>query len=234
MNNNKVLLSPTSIADFMECPYRFYLRKIKLVPALKPFWKEAVEFGTLVHETIQRYYEIIPKDLTPKEVSIYLSKARHDIGAELTERYERQLRGFERFEKQRLGWSFETKPVAVEKYYEKYPFCGIVDVLFRKGRKLIVVDWKTGYGGNINTNYMIQGMVYRILTDADEVYFVFLEYGLVQKLPKIDKKWFQQQVNNIIKALKTNNFKKNREKCKYCPYQIYCKLEEIKVTIWEL
>jgi len=232
---DKILLSPSSIGEYLGCPYKYYLDKILKVTPLQPMFKEALDFGHLVHEAIKHYYEIIPIDITPKMVKLYISKAIKDVGGVITDRLEIQLRGFAKFERERLTWGLNPKPVAVEQMFEKPPLHGVVDALFRKGRDYVVVDWKTGYRAVIDEGYALQGMAYKYLTDAKEMYFVFLQYGQVLKLPNYSFDWFWNKVQSVINGIKNKRFNRLRgEQCKYCEFQIYCKLAEEGITIWQI
>jgi len=229
----RLLLSPSSVVLFSKCPYAFYLHKIKNIPPIQPYHREAVEFGRNVHQIIAKYYELIPESMTSSQIYIYLAKAIKEVVGYVDERLQRQMEGFAKFEKQRLGWSFSVKPVAIEKEYVKPPLKGIVDAVFRRGDKLVVVDWKSGYTGRITNEMAIQGMIYKYLTGADEVYFVFLQYGYVQKLPNYDMKWLVDQLKKIGEAVDSNRFPKNKENCETCEYQLYCKFEELGWTVWD-
>jgi len=233
-----MMLSPTGINTYRKCPRKFYFY-IKRAPTLVPAFKEALEFGKTIHEIIAHYYEIIPEDLVPDEVKIWVRKAMidiiHDEMPEMRQRIEKQLLNFIAFEKKRLTWHMSVRPVAVEKEFVKDSVHGIVDALFRRGNDLVVVDWKTGKGqADLTDDIIVQLNVYMWLTGAKTAYALFLEYGTFREVPyKID-------IEELVQTIKEDKrFLPNRgSHCKFCEYQILCmrmdNLININESMWWL
>ncbi len=219
----KKYISPHSIALYNKCPrmFYYYIHEYKSLPPPE-YYKPPLEFGTLIHKIIAKYYELIPDTLVPTEILIHLKKAFNELWnvkyEPFRERVEKQLMNFVKFEKQRLSWHFNAKPVAVEKEFVKGRVHGIVDALFRKGDDLVVVDWKTGYvTAAYNDDINVQLNVYMWLTGAKEAYVVYLEYGYWEKIEKIN-------IEEIIKMiLSDNTYAPLRgPQCDTCPYQFIC------------
>jgi len=233
---SKLLLSPYAINLYRTCPYKYYLEYHTNVPKLPSFFEYELRIGYYVHQIIKTYYEIIPNSITPGEVQLYVARAFKEVGLE-DDRLMRSLKGFIRFEKQRLSWHINPKPIAIEKEYIKKPLHGIVDAVFRKGKKVIVVDWKTGWKQSSDTlseDLAIQGMTYKYLTEADEVWFIFLRFNTYTKMPNYSMDWFFNIVKEVYNGIVNNKFPKKRVNCDLCEYNIYCWLEDRRLTIWDL
>jgi len=228
-----MLISPTMINTFIECPYKYYLAYEK---QLTPLWKPSYEFGRKLHATISEYYNSLHENITPNEVPLYLSIASKKTGLN-TEMYRRYLDNFVEFEKQRLSWHINPKPIAIEKEFTRKPFKGIIDAMFRKGDNNIIVDWKTGF---VKSNpardeqLTLQGNIYLYLTGAKELYFIFLAYGHYEKV-EYSEEFLRNRIVKFLEALKTRNFPKVLdERCKLCEFNAHCLSEEYKVVWWEL
>lgn len=216
-------ISPHGIARFKECPFKFYLHYTGRKP-LETYWREAAEFGKAIHEIIAEYYRTLPVSITPQGAQGHLAaifNKRWPVTlTHLRQRAERQLMNFLRFEKRRLTWRIDPRPVAVEKEYTKGQVHGIVDALFRAPNgELIVVDWKTGRSrARLTEDIVVQMNVYMYLTGARRAYALFLEFGEWYEVrPTID-------VEKIVKELLSMPDYPPRPGpwCRTCEYQFAC------------
>jgi len=241
MSQGKIILSPSEIIMYNQCPARYYYYKHG-VPSIT---LEPLEFGKDIHNIIKRYYQIIPQGISPKEVKLYLTKASRDVIGEgpIIDKMLYHLQGFLKFEEDRIGsWHINSRPIAIEKRYTKQfldgvSLKGVIDAIFRKMDRVVVVDWKTGYGYNPQIDYKlaIQGMVYKYLVNADEVYFIFLRFGIYRKMPDYDFEWLKGIVEDVVKNISSHKFDWNiEEHCESCPYNLYCNFHRRGWTIWNL
>jgi len=215
--------SPSSLITYYTCPYKFKLAYVDQVKPLPPP-KEMV-FGRTVHEILAKYYEIIPESVTSKEVPLFLAQALKETGTE-AEGLEEILRGFRRFEEKRLSWNLSPKPVAIEKYFEKGIFQGVVDAIFKRfDGKLVGVDWKTGKVDLDNVKFIIAGFIYTYIANLDEMVFVPLFSGYEVKLTSKELAQFKSVLVEVLSGIKSKNFeKKVGEQCKHCEYSLACNL----------
>jgi len=220
-----MLISPSSITRFVECPEKFWLsRECKPLP-LKT---EVMEFGYVLHQIIAEYYKMLmsSNNVTPSEFEAKLAVAAKKCGIneQLFKRYRWHFKNFLSFENKRISWSVDIKPVAVEKKFTKKPFYGIVDAIFKKEDGYIVVDWKSGKSyENLPDYYKIQGCVYRYITGISDVVFYFLIDGTYKRIEVTDCQEITGKVNEILTAVKKGvRYKKRGEHCKMCEYQIAC------------
>jgi len=235
--NDDLLLSPSSINDFIQCPAKFwYSRWYKRLPIKT----ETMEFGLTLHEIIAKYYNLIPENLTPTECFMYIRKAVEEVvGSQslsvVLRKFSWHLKQFEKFEKQRLSWHINPKPLAVEKKYIKPPFMGIVDAIFKRDGKLVVVDWKSGRApSELPEYYTIQGCIYAYLTNADEIIFYFLTSGRFLRIEYKHCNEVKQKILDVINQIKEGVFTKNRgSHCKECPVQIPCYIDDLNLKLLE-
>ena len=228
-----MLISPTMVNTFIECPYKYYLAYEKMV---NPLWKPSYEFGSKLHAVVKEYYNGIGGNITPNEVPLYLSIAVKKVGIDV-EMYRRYLDNFAQFEKQRLTWHINPKPISVEKEYVRKPFKGVVDAVFRGRDGVVIVDWKTGFH-KVNPvrdeQLMLQGNIYMYLVGAREMYFIFLSYGHHEKV-EYNEGFLRGKVMEFVEALKKNSFERIvDDRCKQCEYNIPCFFEMYNVGWWDL
>ncbi|MEM4534976.1 MAG: PD-(D/E)XK nuclease family protein [Desulfurococcaceae archaeon] len=220
-----IKFSPSSLVTYYTCPYKFKLAYIDQVKPLPP--AEKLVFGSKVHEVLAKYYEIIPETISTKEIPLFLSQAVKEVGGDFKE-LEGVLRGFCRFEEKRLTWNLNPKPVAVEKYFEKGIFCGVIDAIFRRfDGKLVGVDWKSGKVRLDNVSFIIPGFIYTYIANLDEMIFVPLFSGHEERLTVKELIQFKSVITEILNGIKSEKFeKKETDDCKRCEYSLACKLEE--------
>ena len=223
MNNLSELLrlvSYSKMATYKECPFKFYLA---YVLQEKPLYKPVYALGQEVHRIIAEYYRSLPDAVTPKEVSMYVTQAAKKLGLDAYLNTS-LIQNFIRFEEDRLSWHINPKPIAIEKYYVKEPFEGIVDVLFMDKKGMVVVDWKTSlYKGVVGWEKMrLQANIYMYLTGARRALF----YGLVQGRTEefeYDEAYLTGQLKAFRENVLANRFERNvGEHCYTCEYNIQC------------
>jgi len=228
-----MIVSPTAVNTFLECPYKYYLAYEQL---LTPLYKPVYDFGRKIHAMIAEYYNSLPEYLTPNEVPMYLSIAVKKVGIDV-DTYRRYLDNFVAFEKQRLSWNISPKPLAIEKEFVKKPFKGVIDAMFKKGKDIVIVDWKTGFTRHNpirDEQLTLQGNIYLYITGAKELYFIFLSYGHHEKL-EYDENFLRNKIVKFLEAIKTKNFPKVLdERCRNCEFNAHCLSEEYKLNWWEL
>jgi len=224
------MYSPTALNTYIDCPYKYYLA---YVVEAKPIPKKEYEYGKTVHKLIATYYNIIPDRLTTGEIPLFLAQAIHKSG-ETIDDVEVALRGFRKFEENRLTWNINSRPVHVEKYFERGMFKGIVDVIFKKlNGSLVGIDWKSSWELNIkNVHYIIQGFIYIYIAQLDEMIFVPIFSGKEIKVTRQELIEFKNIVKDLIEGIRQKKFNKSEgEQCRTCEYSLACKLGE---NYWEV
>jgi CRISPR/Cas system-associated exonuclease Cas4 (RecB family) len=216
-----MLISPTMLNTFIECPYKYYLAYVEY---LKPQWKPAYEIGKNLHTIIENYYKELTDSITPSEVSLYVSSVvkRLNLDPEL---YKTYLNNFVKIEQQRLSWHINPKPLAIEQEYIRPPFRGVIDAMFMKGNDKVIIDWKTGFhkpNPIRDKQLMVQGNIYLYITGAKEVYFAFLSYGNIEKV-MYDEDELKPVLRDFFTSIKTYDYPRMiGENCKNCEYNIPC------------
>lgn len=225
-------LSPSALTIYYKCPYKFklaYIDKFKPLPPL-----EKVLFGRVLHEIIAKYYEIIPENLSSKEIPLFLSQAIKSVGANI-DNFNTQLKFFRIFEEQRLKWNLVTKPLAIEKEFSRGIFHGIIDVIFKKfDGRLVGIDWKSGNVDFNNINYVLAGFIYIYIANLDEIIFISLNTGMQNRLSKNELNQFKESIINILKGIKERKFDKNEgDQCYTCEYSLACQCGENYEADWD-
>jgi len=231
-------VSPTKINMYVKCPQMcyYYIKKAphRYIPAL--------EIGKNIHSIIEKYYEIIPSKISPSSVMQFIKRAINESGFRIDVILSNNIDEIERFadfEK----WRIKNKignPKYVEKAFSKDVFYGIIDCML-DGNEKIVVDWKTGYMyGVLNTDMIRQGLIYKYITGADDVIFVFLSSKngtIFKRLGKraefagitIDK--LRNIANDIING---KFYRREGSICNSCMYNITCNLDKRNMCLWDI
>lgn len=220
-----MLIAPSGITRFLECPEKFWL---SLNHKPLPIKTELMEQGIAIHEVIAEYYRSLMSadGITPSEFESKLAVATKKCGMsdQMVKRFKWHLRNFLEFEYKRVSWSTSIKPIAVEKRFEKPPFKGIIDAMFKKGKDLIVVDWKSGKTyHSLPDWYKIQGCIYKYITGADEVVFYFLRSGSYVRLQHEDCREISPTISKVLTDIKNGvRYKREGKHCLTCEYAIAC------------
>jgi CRISPR/Cas system-associated exonuclease Cas4 (RecB family) len=220
-----LLLSPSAVLRFIECPEKFWL-SLECKPL--PLKTDAQIFGLKLHEIIATYYSMLlrSESVTPSEFEPKLMAAAKKCGIseQLFNKYKWHFKNFIKFEMQRVSWHIDIKPIAVEQRVEKPPFKGIIDAIFRKGDDIVVVDWKSGFFPTMLPDYYkIQGCIYKYLTGASEVLFYFLRNGSYHRLQIEDCEAIEATVKKVLDSISRGiRYRKEGEHCKVCEYQLAC------------
>lgn len=220
-----MLISPSGILRFIQCPEKFWL-SISCKPL--PLKTDVMVFGCNLHEIIAEYYRMLIKSdsitLSELEAKLVVAARKHGVGEQLYKKYRWHFKNFIKFEYERVGWNVDIKPIAVEKEFEKPPFRGTVDAIFKKGDGYVIVDWKSGsLYEDLPDFYKIQGCVYRYITGIDDVVFYFLGNGRYRRLVLNDCEDVSDIVSRVLNDIKNNvRYLNEGEHCRYCEYQIAC------------
>jgi len=228
-----VLISPTTLSTFTECPYKF---KILYVDSRRPLFKPEYEFGRRVHAVIAEYYRLLPDDATPSDVPMVLGQAIKRVFGVVDEAVVRYLRGFESFERQRLSWHINPKPLAFEAEVRRGQLRGVVDAIFKRQGEIVVVDWKTGMARDptMDDHLRIQGNVYMYLTGAREIYFIFVRYGTWHRLV-YDEEYLRGVLSRFLEAYNKGDYRRREgPHCERCEVGLHCYFDRYGISWWEL
>jgi len=221
-----MLISPSGVMRFLECPEKFWLStECKPLPLKTP----AMEFGYDLHQIIAEYYKLLMRsnNVTPAELEAKLAVAarKRGVSEQMYNKYKWHFRNFINFEYERISWHVDIKPVAVEKKFRKAPFYGIVDAIFRKDDGYIIVDWKSGssYGDELSDYYRIQGCIYKYITGIDEMAFYFLKNGTYKRVKYDDCQKVADKVKKVVESVRKGvRYRVEGKHCKMCEFQIAC------------
>lgn len=228
-----LVVSPTMLSTFNTCPYKY---KILYVDRRVPLTKPEYEFGKKIHAIIAEYYKLLPEDATPNDIPITLGQAIKRVVGTVDEAIVKYLSGFEEFERHRLSWHINPKPVAFEVEMRRGHLCGVVDAIFKRNGENIVVDWKTGLvrDPSVDEHLKIQGNIYMYLTGAREIYFIFIRYGMWHKLV-YDENFITSKLSRFAEAVSRNDYPRNEgPACERCEVSLHCYFDKYGIKWWEL
>jgi hypothetical protein len=227
------MISPTMLSVFNECPYKF---KIIYVDNRRPMYKPEFEFGKTIHRIIAEYYKLLPSDATPSDVPMILGSAIKRVMGYLDENVVRYFRCFENFEKQRLSWHINPKPLFFEAEVKRGQLRGVIDAAFKRNGQTIIVDWKTGMDRDptVDERLKIQGNFYMYLLDAKEMYFVFIRHSTFHKLT-YDEDFLREKLKAFLDACNKNDYQRREgHHCERCEVNLHCYFDKYGLRWWEL
>ena len=206
--NNKMLLSYSSLNDFYECRFKFYLNRVlKISPYKQTF---LAYIGSMFHyvlehmdnninDSINNFIKENPYDFSEKE-KFFKEKLTKDLDIIVS-----YIKEFEE------KTSLKTK-LTEQKYYYKIKgklditLMGIIDKLYMNSDKFVLVDYKTG-DTKINLNNVINGLsmqlpIYALLVSKNEekeLLGFFLQNILETKFNHNDALTVIEQKENSLK-----------------------------------
>jgi len=262
-------LSVTHLNNYLDCPVKFYYQNLIRVPAAKG---ESMAFGSAVHSTLQALFEKMRANdntFPPKEIML--------------EDFERfMLRNRESFTKEQYTRKMEYGGKILPAYYDYYinkwnkvviveknirnvevegvPLNGKLDKLEFDGKKVNVVDYKTGRYENakkklkgpvgddkIGGDYWRQAVFYKILLDNQKYNdwdAVSAEFDFIEPvkneykaekivITKEDIAIVLGQITDTWEKIQNHEFSKgcNKDDCQWCDF---VKENEMKVALHEL
>lgn len=242
MRNTKIInilpLSPSSLLTFQSCPFKFWCSKDHNIIPLPQKDNIYALFGRNLHKLIQEYYIKVMQakefgtDNIHPTLSDVIGQQTPVLGIEnINKGYTTHLRNFEDFEEDRI--KNEWKVLGVEKRIVSKGLKGFIDAVFqdREG-KIIVVDWKTG---KWKDDFLIQGMIYKLLSKADEVMFFYSLNGIEHNLTEKELIRGKAMGNDILRQIKQGvNERRRNFFCSSCEYSLVCGLSEVGMKIEEV
>lgn len=238
MAEKKHKVSPSSINQFFQCPFKWKLLHLDKVQRIV-VKNEKRDLGTNIHEIIASYYKYIGNNPTPEKIE-KTARSALATGFEPTlKKFEKQagemIENFIEFEKSRLN--NYVRPRVIEKNLETGDFKGIIDYFDGKN----VIDWKTGALMQIDENQMRQGKIYEILLRENglikdgqkvNISFVTLKNGRVLTLPLVTEAWLMEQKKRMDRIIKSGRFSRIRSGlCNWCECQVICEFAGEK--LWD-
>lgn len=215
----KKLLSKSSINLYLQCPYKWKLQYIDLIPSKS---SPAQERGIKIHEKIEKFY----KDMRP------------DV----------DLKHFIKLEHRRIKSCFKNGKLEKKYFYplfqelklssEELGFKGIIDAVYINPEDdgIIVMDWKTGKFDNSKIeDYRLELAIYAELlrdsgkvdsvdywglyfTDQDKLFFEKVDKEYIKKMYKIVDE-VRQKIDSGLFYPQENQF------CYWCEHKTMCKKE---------
>jgi DNA helicase-2/ATP-dependent DNA helicase PcrA len=257
---NKLLenysLSVTHLSNYLECPIKFYYQNLIRVPAAK---SESMAFGSAIHSTLQALFEKMKennntfpsKQTMLNDYTVYMHRNRESFTKEQFKR--------------RLEYGEKILPPYYDFYINKWnkivslelnirnvevkgvPLNGKLDKLEFDGKKVNVVDYKTGRYDNakkklvppnestpVGGDYWRQAVFYKILLDnqkrndwvAETSEFDFIEpvkdeYKKEKlNISEKDIEIVTSQITDTWRKIQNHEFNKGcgKEDCHWCNF----------------
>lgn len=230
-------LSAHSINLYRDCPRKYLYYYDDSIEPLPHKYEDEMRVGRKVHKTIENFYEANPgkKEKTKNDILMLLARAMDNLEKEESfeneDRMFNNMKGFIEFEIWRR--KNELKLISAEEFIEDDDICGRIDAIFKTRTKKICVDFKTGYNSTIDETKRIQAMVYKLLADWDDFFFVYTIWNDKKKVKDKGEDWIRGIVEEVKRGISENGFERDEgEKCKECEFSIYCKAEKSGFDIW--
>jgi DNA helicase-2/ATP-dependent DNA helicase PcrA len=264
---NKLLenysLSVTHLNNYLDCPVKFYYQNLIRVPAAK---SEYMAFGSAIHLTLQALFERMKannntfpdKETVVSDFKEYMARNRESF---TKEQFKRRIEYGEKILPAYYDFYIDkwNKIVIVERNMRNIevkgvPLNGKLDKLEFDGKKVNVVDYKTGKYENakkklkrpseaepLGGDYWRQAVFYKILLDNQKVndwQAVSSEFDFIEpvkdeyKAEKViisqeDIDTVTEQITDTWKKIQNHEFTKGcgKEDCHWCNFVKHNKLD---------
>lgn len=238
---SEIILSPSAMETFSECPKRFeyaYIFKVKILPS------QSLSFGNSIHNTLRDIYKIIQnkKLITEKLIADNYQNNWQEEGYVSKSEKERAYQlGLEAIKK--IIKNDKIMPSEIEKkFHEQLGECkisGRIDRIDDQGEYLEIIDYKTSDGRkktiselNQNIPLSIYAMYISKLNPHQKIK-LSLHYILSNRKITVDltaqrlalkREKIYDICKRINQAIKTHNFiaSPSDYKCKICAYKSIC------------
>lgn len=154
-------LSKSKILDYLQCHLKY---RYKHVEKIEGVTIPQMEYGREVHETIEKFYKSIDAEFLPTNSGEIMQQVRKHA-----KEYTTEINNFVKFNETAISSNGKQwQPIAVEqKYYdEQTDFVGVIDAVFKKDSKILILDFKTSsYNKEYISNYRFELAGYAMLWD---------------------------------------------------------------------
>jgi len=234
--------SPSEIGEWIACPTRWWKRRSG-APRIA-VEKKYMDFGTLFHDAIKEYYEVIterpPTGVIEGTFKTILDRRLKDKRFEgMKQRIERCTRNFIKFETMRRRTWRQYKPTLVETKLAAeingVRYVNIVDAYWEKDQHS--VDWKTGAKNRITDIDRIQGTIGQMVLAAHgkickKTTFVCLYTGMFLPMPRTSVEFVEGHVKDMVECVRKRQFLKKRHYCSSCEFSLSCAFEDRGICMW--
>jgi CRISPR/Cas system-associated exonuclease Cas4 (RecB family) len=222
--------------SFNICPFKWHCQQI-CVTEKETTGTRKRDLGTLVHGIIEDYFGTIAlrEAITTGDIE-YIAKTKfsshwdenkHDF-PRLYKRTKRNIDNFISIEQRRLKTWKNYQPTTIEKQLYSGPFSGKMD--WYSETEHAIIDWKTSDTSYLSNSMLIQGSIYKILAERNnmpvkKVFFALTYPGLLLEMPPQTMNWLKKELSPMVKMLKEDDFPRKKSGiCKTCGYTDHCGL----------
>jgi len=233
--------SPSSLKEIRHCPFKYMCSKLHLPKIITA--NKGRDFGNVIHDSIEEYYQKHYKGKTTKDV------LENIISKLIKKRWVNyDLRMYEKKRDRCIDeWvKFEIKRISNPENL-KHPAIAEGTMHDTKNKRLcrvdfynngVIVDWKTGKFDKFDEEMIIQGkyneMVMEALGyDVKTVMFLILGQDNFIPLPYVSSETIIKMEKEAHELIAKGIFQKRPSYlCSYCDFNIFCQLHERKESIW--
>jgi DNA helicase-2/ATP-dependent DNA helicase PcrA len=246
LDKSSIVLSPSAISDYLDCPKKFEFSRILNLPTFKTMDSSA-KIGSFIHSILE--YGVNNNFKSKKEYLDYAKKEMENFEDEINEMDVcEMIEVFWERNKNKIGPNSKTE-VDLFLELEGFKFFGKADRIdFLKDGEIEIVDYKTNKNAITPLKRQIQLGYYALaakeslklepkkltldMLKLEKPVEMKIEGNLVKginsRIQPFDleklRKWFIEIANNIERDFKKGEFKttKDESKCKFCSFKFYC------------
>ena len=228
----------SDLNGFNSCPAKWALSKVNTYRSASD--TTHLRLGSLVHDTIDKYYKMLDEVPNPNRAKILIQnlfeeKWRTGGIYELKAKYEKCLANYINFEIFRLETWKSYLPTKTEYRFKykngEFNYSGIID--FYSEVDGTMVDWKTSSDTQLTATHLRQAEIFRrAIPGMQTVIFVCLGSGSILTAPPMPDGWILEETRKFRDTVLTGKYLKKRNPwCTNCEEMWSCEFSDVK--LWD-
>lgn len=217
-------LSFSRLDTYLKCKRRYYYKYIKKIKETRFYDRDALDFGTLVHEALEEYFKQSSAKFDKSEFLKIYSKYQKDTTLK-SEIFKLKLDEFASSQNSHLkdGFSVSECEMEIEAKFNRISIKGKIDRVDINGNDIWLIDYKSGKADEKSLQLAFYELLYQAEFDktAKGYFYSFDDNKFTDSKADIDK-----LIEVLDELKKINNsqisFTQNTKHCDICQYESLC------------
>ncbi|MDY3132571.1 MAG: PD-(D/E)XK nuclease family protein [Campylobacter lanienae] len=217
-------LSFSRLDTYLKCPRRYYYKYIKNIQESRFDDRDALDFGNLIHEALEKYFEKSNDKFDKSEFLQIYSKYQKESTLK-SEIFKLKLDEFASSQNSHFkdGFSVSKCEMNIETEFDGIPIKGKIDRVDINGNYIWLIDYKSGKADKKSLQLAFYELLYQAKFDktAKGYFYSFDDNQFTNSKADIDK------LIEVLDELKEINnsqipFSQDTKHCDICPYESLC------------
>ncbi|TWO23131.1 Dna2/Cas4 domain-containing protein [Campylobacter hyointestinalis] len=217
-------LSFSRLDTYLKCKRRYYYKYIKKIKESRFYDRDALDFGTLIHEALEEYFKQSSAKFDKSEFLKIYSKYQKDTTLK-SEIFKLKLDEFASSQNSHFkdGFSVSECEKKIEAKFDGIFIKGKIDRVDINGNDIWLIDYKSGKADEKSLQLAFYELLYQAKFDktAKGYFYSFDDNKFTNSKADIDK---LIEVLDELKKMSNSQipFSQNTKHCDICPYESLC------------